>query len=182
MCVTSAARFAPFEYDGVAYRWLAPRIAVGAVAGPGGVSVTDLERTVLDSINDLAKVGGLEALLASLDAVPYLDAARLTSYLALYGKQVLYQKVGYLLSHFSQALCLPASFVAECASHVGKSVRYIDQGLPAGDRAYDHTWQLVVPRRPATRRDPGPEGWDGDQPDGVQPAPPGGGHLYLSTT
>jgi len=150
VCVTSATRFTPFEYDGLTYRWLAPRIDVGVEVRSGGVSVTDLERTVLDSINDLTKVGGLEELLASLDVLPYLDPARLMSYLTAYGKQVLYQKTGCLLSQFNQALRLPESFFAECAARVGKSVRYLDPDLPADEGVYVSVWQLVVPRRLTT--------------------------------
>ena len=150
MCVTSTTRFTPFAYDGVNYRWLAPRIDAGVITRPDGVSVTDLERTALDSINDMEKTGGLEELLASLDALPYLEPARLSSYLALYDKQMLYQKTGYLLSQFNQTLRLPESFFDECAAHVGKSVRYLDQNLPANEKDYDRRWQLVVPRHLAS--------------------------------
>jgi hypothetical protein len=79
--------------------------------------------------------------------VPYLDPSKLSDYLALYGRQVLYQKTGYLLSQFNEVLRLPESFFAECEGHVGKSVRYLDQDLPDQDRTYDRRWQLVVPRR-----------------------------------
>ena len=153
MCVTSPTRFTPFEYDGVTYRWLAPRLTIGLEAHSPGVSVTDLERTVLDAINDLTKVGGLEELLTSLDALPYLDPVRLISYLTAYGKQVLYQKTGYLLAQFNQTLRLPESFFAECAARVGRSVRYLDPGLPADEGVYANVWQLVVPRRLTTTAD-----------------------------
>jgi hypothetical protein len=98
----------------------------------------------------MEKVGGLEELLSSLEMLPYLDPAKLSSYLVCYGKQVLYQKTGYLLSQFNQTLRLPESFFAECEAHVGKSVRYLDQDLPDADKAYDRRWRLVVPRRPIT--------------------------------
>jgi len=146
--VTSATRFTPFEYDDVRYRWLAPRITAGVDAPSPRVRVTDMERTVLDSINDANKVGGLEELLVSLDAVPYLDVRKLTSYLGSYCTQVLYQKTGYLLGLFNTTLRLPESFFADCHSHTGKSVRYLDQGLPSEERTYDRRWQLVVPRHP----------------------------------
>ncbi|MDR0989927.1 MAG: type IV toxin-antitoxin system AbiEi family antitoxin domain-containing protein [Propionibacteriaceae bacterium] len=148
VCVTSATRFTPFEYDDVTYRWLAPRIRTGTVPAQPGVLVTDLERTVLDSINDLEKIGGLSELLASLEMLPYLDGAKLLPYLGRYDKNVLYQKTGYLLSQFNQTLRLPESFFAQCHAHVGKSVRYLDQDLPDGDKTYDPYWQLVVPHRP----------------------------------
>ncbi|MDR0284298.1 MAG: hypothetical protein LBI33_05325 [Propionibacteriaceae bacterium] len=147
VCVTSATRFTPFEFDSVSYRWLAPRMDAGVEDRPDGVCVTDLERTVLDAINDVEKVGGLEELLASLELVPYLNPDKLSSYLAAYGKQVLYQKTGYLLSQFNQTLRLPESFFTECEARLGKSVRYLDQDLPDADKTYDRRWQLVAPRR-----------------------------------
>jgi len=145
--VTSATEFKPFEYGGLDYRWFAPRISAGVASPMPGVRVTDLERTVLDLANDIDKVGGLEELLSGLDAVPYLDPGRLSQYLGLYGKQVLYQKAGYLLGLFP-ILRLPESFFAECEARKGKSVRYLSADLRPSEQVYDKRWQLYVPRRP----------------------------------
>ena len=147
MVVTSVTRFNPFEYDGLNYRRFAPRIDAGVASPSKMVRVTDLERTVLDSINDVAKTGGLEELLTCLDALPYLDPGRLITYLGMYGKQSLYQKTGYLLSLFNDMLRLPESFFAACEAGRGRSVAYLDPDLPTADRAYDRRWQLIVPRR-----------------------------------
>lgn len=149
ICVTSATKFRFFDYGGTEYRWFAPRIALGVDRQSDGTSVTDLERTVLDSINDMEKTGGLEEVLTSLEALPYLDSDKLTDYLALYNKQVLYQKTGYMLSLFNQTLRLPDSFYAMCKAHISKSVRYLDRDLPPQDRVYDRQWQLFVYRTPA---------------------------------
>ena len=148
MCVTSSTRLNPFEYGGLNYRWLSPRINVGIDTPSPGVRITDLERTVLDSINDVDKTDGLEELLASLDMVPYLNPDKMTAYLGLFGKQVLYQKAGYLLSLFNDMLRLPESFFADCEARKGRSVSYLDADLRRADRAYDRRWQLVVPRKP----------------------------------
>ena len=147
VCVTSVTRFNSFEFDGLTYRRFAPRIDAGVESPSKMVRVTDLERTVLDSVNDVAKAGGLEELLVCLDAVPYLDPGKLTVYLGLYGKQALYQKAGYVLSLFNNMLRLPESFFTECEARRGKSVAYLDPDLPTADRTYDRRWQLVVPRR-----------------------------------
>lgn len=146
--VTAKARFVRSDYDGVSYRHIAPRISAGVEIRPDGVRVTDLERTTLDSINDFEKIAGREELLACLELVPYLDPDKLLTYLALYDKRMLYQKSGYLLSLFNEALRLPEYFFAECTAHVGKSVRYLDQDLPASERHFDPLWQLVVPTNP----------------------------------
>ena len=65
--VSGDKRFTPFEYDDVVYRHIAPRMSVGVQEKPDGVRVTDIERTVLDSINDFEKIAGLEELLRCLD-------------------------------------------------------------------------------------------------------------------
>ena len=148
VCVTSAAQFRSFEYGSLDYRCFAPRINAGVDTVMPGVRVTDLERTVLDSINDVDKVGGLEELLSGLNAVPYLNPGKLSSYLGLYDKQVLYQKSGYLLGLFNVMLRLPESLFAECEARKGRSIRYLSTELRPSERVYDRRWQLFVPRRP----------------------------------
>jgi predicted transcriptional regulator of viral defense system len=140
--VSANRRFTPFEYDGVSYRFVATRLAVGVEEMSDGVRVTDVERTVLDSVNDVEKIGGLEEFLACLELVPVLDSDKLLAYLDRYGKQVLYQKTGFLLSRYADRLRLPESFFTACQAHVGLGVGYL--GSPAESR-YDKRWRLVVP-------------------------------------
>jgi len=140
--ISTGARFSPFTFDNVTYQNIASRLSAGVVVQPDGVRVTDLERTVLDSINDVEKVAGLEEFLACLALVPYLDSGKLLGYLACYGKQVMYQKTGFLLSFYAEQLRLPESFFAACLSHLGKGVRYLSHGSA---QEYDPTWRLVVP-------------------------------------
>jgi predicted transcriptional regulator of viral defense system len=142
--VSSPRRFTPFDYDGVTYRFVAERLDAGVVDRRDGVRVTDVERTVLDAINDVDRIGGLEEFLACLDLVPVLDTSKLLAYLAGYGKQVLYQKTGFLLGHYAERLRLPESFFADCEAHLGAGVRYL--GNPKEGR-YDRRWRLVVPAR-----------------------------------
>ena len=72
--VTSESRFRDFEYDGVTYRRIAPRIT-GGITEINGTRVTTLERTVIDSVNLFEKIGGLEELLRCLALIPTLDEA-----------------------------------------------------------------------------------------------------------
>lgn len=89
--VTSESRFRDFEYDGVTYRRIAPRIT-GGITEINGTRVTTLERTVTDSINLFEKIGGLEELLRCLELIPALDEAALSACLAEYESGFLYQK------------------------------------------------------------------------------------------
>ena len=90
-----------------------------------GVRVTDAERTVLDGINDFEKVIGLEELLGCIELVPMIQEDKLLTYLAAYGKQVLYQKAGYILGHFRDMWNLNDSFFLACEAQIGKSNRYL---------------------------------------------------------
>ncbi|MDR0519503.1 MAG: transcriptional regulator, partial [Clostridiales Family XIII bacterium] len=120
----------------------ASRIKEGVATRQDGVRVTDMERTALDGIHDFEKVMGLEELLRCLALVPSVNEDRLLAYLAAYGKQVMYQKTGYILHHFRHELNLSNAFFDECAAHIGKSTRYLTSGKSG---VYDKRWRLVAP-------------------------------------
>lgn len=141
--VSTNRRFAPFDYDGVSYRHVATRLRRGFSVQPDGVRVTDVERTVLDSINDVDKIAGLEEVLACLSLVPVLDPDMLLDYLADYSKQALYQKTGFLLGLYANQLRLPETFFTACEAHIGKGVSYVGN---SSNGVYNRQWQLVVPQ------------------------------------
>lgn len=140
--VSSEVRFSPFSFDGNTYAYIGSRIKDGIVTQPDGVRVTDMERTVLDSIRDIEKVAGLEELLRCIALVPTMREDKLLIYLATYKKQVLYQKTGYILRHFQREFQLSETFFSECAAHIGKSTRYLTEN---GETSYDGEWRLMVP-------------------------------------
>jgi predicted transcriptional regulator of viral defense system len=126
--VSSETPFVPFSFDGYSYVYLAARIKDGTDTWKNGVRVTDMERAVLDCINDVDKVMGLEELLRCLELIPSLNENKLLFYLAAYGKRFLYQKAGYILRRFQRELNLSENFFRECAAHIGKSTRYLTVG------------------------------------------------------
>ena len=144
--VSGDKRFEQFEYDDVVYRYIAPRINVGVEEKPDGVRITDIERTVLDSINDFEKIAGLEELLHCLELIPYINEEKLLAYLEQYGKQFLYQKAGYVLSHLKNELRLSERFFEICERKVSKSVRYFYNGIEREQNIFDNRWQLFVPK------------------------------------
>jgi predicted transcriptional regulator of viral defense system len=144
--VSGDKKFAPFEYDDVAYRYIAPRMSVGVGIMTDGVRVTDMERTVLDSINDFEKIAGLEELLRCLELIPRINEKKLLEYLERYGKQFLYQKTGYVLNHLKNEMRLSDSFFEVCERKVSKSVRYLYNGIEHEQNAFDNRWQLFVPK------------------------------------
>ncbi len=144
--VASEPRFRDFDFEGITYRRVAPRINVGVVEPrtTQGVRVTDLERTVIDSIKDVEKIGGFEELMNCLSLVHYLDEAKLRAYLDAYGVQALYQRAGYLLDYFREEMQLSQEFIEYCKNQVGKGTAYLlEEAKHRG--VYVGEWGLVVP-------------------------------------
>lgn len=140
--VSGPNRFIPFEYDDVAYKYIAPRIDSGILKKNDGVHVTDMERTILDSINDFEKIAGLEELLRCLELVPYIDEQKLLDYLELYHKQFLWQKTGYILWHLKKSLRLSDCFFEKCEQKRAGSVRYLYHGIEHESNIFDGRWKL----------------------------------------
>ena len=110
--VSSETKFNTFEYDHVTYKYVASRMKEGIVEAKNttGIRVTDLERTVIDSIRDYNKIGGFEELLNCLEGILYLDEAKLLRYLEVYSTQGLYHRVGYLLQRYQKEIQLSYAF------------------------------------------------------------------------
>jgi len=140
--VSSETPFTSFSFDGNSYMYIASRIKGGVITKSDGVRVTDLERTVLDGINDFQKITGLEELLRCIELIPSLKEDKLLIYLEAYGKQALYQKTGYILRHFKSTFQFSEGFFKECASHIGKSTRYFTE---KNATEYNREWRLMVP-------------------------------------
>ena len=145
--VSSGYQFRDFTFDGLTYRYIASKTNEGITTynTNRGVRVTDLERTVVDCLKDIDKAGGLEEVLQCLRLITFLDSDKLKKYLQLYNIQVLFQKAGYILEHFKEAVKLSDGFFDFCRSNINKSVRYFgnpdDKGL-----IYNPTWRLYVPK------------------------------------
>lgn len=140
---TSQKRLQDFYYDGIDYRCLPSRGTVGIIEEPTGVRVTSLERTVIDSIANFKKIGGLEELLRCLLLVPTLAPDKLLEALELYHNGKLYQKTGYLLESFQQEFTLPDSFFVTCEERSSNSKTYFSNNHK--DCTLHKRWKLYAP-------------------------------------
>lgn len=143
--VSGNKNFCEFDYDGVTFRYMKPHISEGVVNNQNGVRVTDIERTILDSINDFEKVGGLEELLKCIEQVPSVKEDKLISYLGIYNSKGLYQKTGYILEHFRSMLNLSDDFFQKCLNNIPKSKRYLYKSEYKKDFILNKKWNLYVP-------------------------------------
>lgn len=141
--VSSSSKFNDFEFDGKHYVRIQSKTTEG-VKTVGKVRVTDLERTMVDSIKDFAKIGGLEELLRCLAMVTFAAEERLLKYLNIYDNQFLWQKTGYILSRFPN-MKLSEHFFQACKGNSKKSVRYLYEELKFENPVFSSEWGLYIP-------------------------------------
>ncbi|MFI3213039.1 MAG: type IV toxin-antitoxin system AbiEi family antitoxin [Eubacteriales bacterium] len=142
--VSSKTRFHDFEFDGYTYKFVATKMQTGVenVQYSGGIRVTDLEKTLVDSIKDMDKITGIEEVISFIQSVRKLREQKLLQYLVEYQNQFLYQKIGYLLETYNRAIGLSEQFYMCCQEHIGKSRRYLSKDIYQG--RYNERWKIVV--------------------------------------
>ena len=143
--VTSDTFFGDFEFNGIRYHHLTPQIKTGIENEHGNIRVTNIERTVLDAINDVDKVMGFEELIENLTAIPSLNENLLLSYLQEYNKKFLYQKTGFILEQLQDELFLSDAFFAECRKGIGNSFRYLMSETATKENKLSKKWQITYP-------------------------------------
>lgn len=144
--VSSDKFFRDFEFDGYHYHYV-KSISFYGVDRPEdkkGVSVTDIERTIVDSLKDMDKIEGMEEVISNIRDVTTVNEEALLDYLSIYDNQFLYQKMGFVLENFCQHLNLSDYFFDVCQEKIGKSKRYFTNNMIHG--TYVDKWKLVVPK------------------------------------
>lgn len=144
--VSSDTRFNNFVYENISYSYVASRICGGInlAKNTTGVKITDMERTVVDSIHDFNKIGGFEELTDCLDGIHFLDEVKLLKYLEAYNNKSLYQRTGFILQQYERGMQISAAFFKKCKERIGSSRRYLVKEL-TDNNIYNSEWQLMVP-------------------------------------
>ncbi len=144
--VSSSRPFKEFDFDGITYHYVKSSFSDGILVQPysNGVRVTDLERTVVDSIKQINRIAGAEEVLANISGIKRISEKKLLEYLALYDNQFLYQKCGFFLSKLVAGFELSDVFFEECKKHIGNSKRYLMTEKKSANH-YDKEWRLIVP-------------------------------------
>ncbi|WP_125137824.1 type IV toxin-antitoxin system AbiEi family antitoxin domain-containing protein [Petrocella atlantisensis] len=142
--VSSKKRFNTFEFMGTTYKYMSSPFYEGVflVKNVEGIRITDVERTFVDSINLLSKVGGIEELINITKTIESLSAEKLLGYMEQYNKKVIFQKVGFFLENYYNGENLGAAFFETCQLKSGNSVRYLEQGREGKFLA---RWNLIIP-------------------------------------
>jgi predicted transcriptional regulator of viral defense system len=144
--VSSTSRFNHFEFEGVMYKYIAPKISEGVIKAPNTdtIYLTDIERTIIDSIYQLNKITGYEELSNAIKAIHYLDEKKLLVYLNAYNVQSLYQKTGLILEKYKDQLRLSSDFFKACKLKLNQGVVYLVDGADV-DSKYNKNWRVMEP-------------------------------------
>ncbi len=148
--VHSAAPFRTFIYENESYiykpvKFLYHPLIVGE-SEPFPIRVTSLNQTIIDCLYNINLAGGLEELLYALaDLTPdKIKEREMLHCLKLYGSKSLYQRAGFVLSHFKEALQLSDRFFEVCKSGMGKNISYLIN--PYYCQSFSKEWNLCIPK------------------------------------
>lgn len=144
--VSSQSKFNSFEFGGYTFVRFPTSIEEGIETTSHGERITDIERTVIDSINDFEKDMGFEELIQCLSAIPFLDESKLLLYLKAYGKCFLYQKAGFVFDHLNDDFGFSDGFFNVCKENAGNSSRYLLKDMNSVELAFSNKWHLTYPK------------------------------------
>lgn len=140
--VMTNTRFREFEYRGITYKRVKNYFNEGNIKKNDYLTVTDLEKSVIDLIKDLGKIVGLEEVNNILELIVSLDEDKLKKYLNKYNVQFYYQKAGYLLEQYKEDLNISDEFFDYINKKV-KTRRYITNDNDFF--VFNARWKLFVP-------------------------------------
>lgn len=107
--------------------------------------MTSLSQTIIDCLYNINLAGGLEELLyaiSELDPKGIREKDMLYC-LKLYKSKSLYQRAGFVLSHFKETLGLSDSFFETCKTGMGKNTSYLVN--PYYCDSFSKEWNLCIP-------------------------------------
>lgn len=143
--VASKNRFNHFDFEGYYYKFVSPKINDGVMIATNtqDIRLTNIERTLVDSIYQLNKITGYEELLNALETIQFLDENKILKYLNAYNIQALYQKSGYILEKYNHKFNFSSDFYISCKKNIKHGIVYlIDQ---SNQSKYDNKWQVMEP-------------------------------------
>ena len=142
--VSSATVFSDFDFEDITYSYRKAKFDDGVIT-ENRIKVTDIERTLVDSIDSFDKTMGIEELFNCIELIPSISENKLLGYLAIYDKCFLYQKTGYILEKFKNELRLSEAFFKKCSSGISLSTRYLFRQNNYANWKLNSKWNLVVP-------------------------------------
>lgn len=146
MYVSSLTKFNNFEFEGIRYEYQQTKTEM-LVTSPkyvDKVRISEVERSIIDSIKEMDRITGLEEVLENISLSRVLNEKKLISYLDYHNSKSLYKRVGYLLSLFRLQTKLPLSFFEYCKMKSTNTTVYLTQEAK-GSGYFDKDWNLIIP-------------------------------------
>lgn len=145
--VADSKVFKTFEYDGIEYSFVRNSINAGVLNIDSSVNirVTDLERTVVDCIDDINLSGGIDELLNCIEQIRIIDENKIIVYLDAYNKVNLYQKAGYILEQYKNEFKFTNKIFEHCLSKLNKSIKYFLKD-EFKEVVLNKKWRLIAPK------------------------------------
>lgn len=140
--------FRPFKFQGIKYQKIKGDVSFGieTILREGlKIRVTDRERTIIEGINGLKYVGGLEEYFKSVELFPSIYFDQVIIYLKRFNKKILYAKIGFLLSYFKKRWSFPENYKIEVKAHLGARINYLSDKREKA--RLDKEWKLMIPIR-----------------------------------
>ena len=110
--------------------------------------ITDIERSILDSVFSMNKVAGTEELVEILGMITTLNESKMINYLSQFKvNKTFIQRLGFLLEEFLSFQC-NNELVSYLLRKKGSSTKYllpVDE-VQKGNTNYVKKWNLIVPR------------------------------------
>ncbi|AGL03749.1 type IV toxin-antitoxin system AbiEi family antitoxin domain-containing protein [Desulfoscipio gibsoniae] len=153
--VSSEQKISDFEFEGVLYKYVGKGIKEGVTHYRlnDKVKLTDLERTVVDSLDRPDYCGGVHELDEILKICTVLDETKLANYLEMYNKQILYKKAGYFLERHQQSLGITDGLLSLIEKKTGNTKKYLSEEAQNGSGVLIKRWALIVPKTLEVRDD-----------------------------
>lgn len=144
--VASKKKFRPFSFNDYDYQYCQSFMEEGVINPMTDtlVSVTNVERTIVDCVDRIDLAGGWEEMLSSLEMIYRPDFTLIELYLKKYGKKTLYAKMGLMAEYFSLQWNTPKEFITKCSEICKRHLSYFT--AKEESRAYNKTWNIYVPQ------------------------------------
>jgi len=145
--VSSSIHFNNFSFEGIKYICIKTdkKFGVGEIAYSYKTKVTDIERTIIDSIHSIDKISSLDEIINNIKLVKKIDEEKMLKYLKKYNIQSLYQKVAFILFILKDYLKLKEDFFSKLKANINKSIRYLNNESKI-EGEYISSFRLVVPK------------------------------------
>lgn len=144
--VSSMTEFNDFIYEGVLYKYKKANSMLGVDTLFNGMRVTSLEKTIVDSIDQIDLAGGMEELVHFLSMIKDVNRTNLFNYIILPNKEILIKKCGFFLNIYKNRMGLDKRFFSELSSFVTPVKQYLNDAKNEQNHL-DKKWCLIVPNR-----------------------------------